>query len=178
MQLRKTEPFKTEGNTLSGYAVVYNTDSVEIYEGGRRFKEQIRSGAFDESIKNNDIKLYFNHDKSMPLARTKNGSLKVRSDEKGVWFEATLPDTSLARDVKELLNTGTLTGEMSFGFIDTDVDWKSRNEKIVKKGILREVSVVMDAAYQDTHSQLRSIHVNQDQEINNKRIQLIRRRTK
>lgn len=173
METRQSpNPVQSEGNRLSGYAILYNTDSVPLFERGRRFIETISRGAFDKSIANDDIKLYFNHDQSMPLARTDNGSLKLRSDDKGVWFEAELPNTTLGNDVKELLKRGTLTGEMSFGFVATKEDWVNKERKKVEEGKLYEVSVVVDAAYEQTHSQLRSIQ----QEINNKRIQLLRRR--
>jgi len=168
-----TEQFKTEGNTLSGYAIVYDVNSVRLTERGRTFTEQIARGAFDESITKDDIKLYYNHDASMPLARTDNGSLRLKSDQKGVYFEADLPNTTLGNDVKELLNRGTLTGEMSFGFVATEENWTSRDTKTVEKGKLYEVSIVVDAAYEQTSSQLRGI----TQEINNKRIKIIRRKT-
>jgi HK97 family phage prohead protease len=173
MEIRKVQETKREGNTLSGYAVLYNTDSVEIREMGRVFIEQIARGAFDESL-NDDIKLYFQHDTKMPLARTQNGSLRVKSDAKGLYFEADLPDTTLANDIKELMNRGILTGEMSFGFSADKINWRDKNFRTVEKGRLYEISVVVDAAYPDTHSQLRGIA----QEINQKRINLLRRKTK
>lgn len=168
------DKFKTEGNTLSGYAIVYNVDSVLITERGKTFIEQIQRGAFDESIAKDDIKLYFNHQSGMPLARTDNGSLRLKSDNKGVYFEADLPNTTLGNDVKELLNRGTLTGEMSFGFVPTEEKWTAKDRKTVERGSLYEVSIVVDAAYEQTSSQLRGIM----QEINQKRIDLFRRKTK
>jgi HK97 family phage prohead protease len=173
MEIRKVQETKREGNTLSGYAVLYNTDSVEIREMGKTFVEQIARGAFDESL-NEDIKLYFQHDTKMPLARTQNGSLRVKSDAKGLYFEADLPDTTLANDIKELMNRGILTGEMSFGFSADKINWRGSNFRTVEKGRLYEISVVVDAAYPETYSKLRGIA----QEINQKRINLLRRKTK
>ena len=170
---RASEQFKVDGSTLSGYAVVYNTSSNLIHERGKIFNETIARGAFDASL-NGDIKLYFNHDKKMPLARTSNKSLRIFNDEKGIRFEADLPNTTLGNDVKELLNRGTLTGEMSFGFFEQEEKWTNNRSKTVTRGALKELSIVVDAAYQSTHSQLRS----QNQEINNKRVQLSRRKTK
>jgi HK97 family phage prohead protease len=166
------EKLRTEGNTLTGYAIVYNVDSVLINERGKTFTEQIARGAF-ESIKDDDIKLYFNHQSGMPLARTENGSLRLKSDQKGVYFEADLPNTTLGNDVKELLNRGVLTGEMSFGFVPTEETWTAKDRKTVERGRLYEVSIVVDAAYEQTSSQLRGIM----QEINQKRINLLRRKT-
>lgn len=174
--IRKVSESKHDGKTLSGYAVLYNTDSVEIFEGGKRFIEQIARGAFDDSL-NEDIKLFYQHDSKMPMARTQNGSLRIKSDAKGLYFEADLPNTTLGNDVRELLNQGVLTGEMSFGFRADKINWQGTNRRTVEKGKISEISVVVDAAYPETHSQLRSIN-NNCQEINNKRIQLLRRKTK
>jgi HK97 family phage prohead protease len=173
MEIRKTKGEIRE-NKLSGYAVLFNTPSVLIREHGKEFVETIERGAFDISDKEDDIKLYFQHNSEMPLARTRNGSLILREDEKGIYFEAELPNTSLANDVKELYRTGVLSGEMSFGFSVTRDKWsKDYKKRTVEKGKLYEISIVVDAAYPDTSSQLRDI-----QEINNKRISNIRRRLK
>lgn len=163
------------GNTLTGYAILWDAESRTIHEQGRVFTERIARGAFDASIDNktDDIKLYYNHDSSMPLARTRNGSLRLESDEKGLRFEADLPETTLGNDVRELLRTGTLSGEMSFGFYVRDEVWtKDKKDRTITKGDLVEISVVVDAAYPQTYSQLRSVLT----EINSKRINSIRRR--
>ena len=60
-----------DGRNLSGYAAVYNQDSREIVEQGRKFVERIAPGAFNETLSSGgDVKLYYNHDTSMPLARS------------------------------------------------------------------------------------------------------------
>ena len=165
----------TDGNTLEGYAVLWNVRSNPIMEFGRRFTETISKGAF-RSLNSKDIKLYYNHDKSMPLARTQNGTLTLIEDEKGLKFRAELPNTTLGNDVKELLKVGTLTGEMSFGFIATRDKWnEKKDERTVTEAELFEISVVQDAAYPQTESQLRNQIL---KEITNKRINEIRRRTK
>lgn len=148
-----------DGNTLRGYAVLYNTDSRTIYEGGRVFTEQIQRGAFDRSLSaaDHDIKLYFNHDRHVPLARTRNGSLRLFEDSTGIRFEADLPNTTLGNDMKELLRVGTLSGEMSFGFSPTKESWSpDKKRHTVLEGRLSEVSIVTDAAYAGTSSELRS----------------------
>jgi HK97 family phage prohead protease len=176
MELRQSSnKVKQEGRTLSGYAILFNTESRTIHEMGRTFREQIQRGAFDiRQTEDHDVKLYFNHDTSMPLARQRNGSLRLFEDEKGIRFEADLPDTTLSNDIRELMNTGTLSGEMSFGFSVRKDKWEGKDKRTVEEGKLYEISVVTDAAYPKTHSQLRSVMA----EINNKRIQLLRRRTK
>lgn len=150
---------KLDGRTLAGYAAVYGQDSREIVEGGRKFIERIAPGAFNETLSTRaDVKLYYNHDASMPLARTRSGTLNLRSDRNGLAFEATLPDTTLGNDVRALLERGDLSGEMSFGFYVTEDSWnKDRTQRLVKKASLVEVSIVQDAAYPQTSSSLRSV---------------------
>lgn len=176
MEIRKSnENIHNSGKTLSGYAILYNTESRTLHEMGRTFKETIKRGAFDiNPTEDHDVKLYFNHDTSMPLARQRNGSLRLFEDAKGIRFEADLPDTTLANDIRELMNKGTLSGEMSFGFSVRKDRWEGTNKREVQEGKLYEISVVTDAAYPQTSSKLRSIM----SEINNKRINLIRRRIK
>lgn len=176
IEKRNTESQAYESdNMLTGYAILWDAESRSIFEQGRMFTERIARGAFDNSINSSvdDIKLYFQHDPYMPLARTRNGSLRLESDEKGLRFEADIPPTSLGEDVKILLRNGTLSGEMSFGFYVTDEVWsKDKKERTVTKGQLMEISIVTDAAYPQTYSEIRTVLT----EINNKRINSIRRR--
>lgn len=155
----ETEEQKLDGRTLAGYAAVYGQDSREIVEHGRAFVERIAPGAFNGTLSSGaDVKLLYNHDASMPLARTRSGTLKLRSDRSGLAFETTLPDTTLGNDVRALLARGDLSGEMSFGFFVEDESWNSkRTERLVKRAKLVEVSIVQDAAYPQTSSSLRSV---------------------
>ena len=148
-----------DGRTLAGYAAVYGQDSREIVEGGRKFTERIAPGAFNETLSSGaDVKLYYNHDASMPLARTRSKTLTLRSDRNGLAFSAELPDTTLGRDIKTLLERGDLSGEMSFGFFVNEDSWnKDRTQRLVKKASLVEVSIVQDAAYPQTSSSLRGV---------------------
>jgi HK97 family phage prohead protease len=148
-----------DGRTLAGYAAVYGQDSRTIVENGRQFTERIAPGAFNETLSTGaDVKLFYNHDTSMPLARTKSGTLTLKSDRNGLAFSAALPETTLGNDVRALIERGDLTGEMSFGFVVQQDSWnKDRTERLVKRAQLLEVSIVQDAAYPQTSSSLRSV---------------------
>ena len=150
-----------DGRTLAGYAAVYGQDSREIVEGGRTFTERIAPGAFNETLSSGaDVKLFYNHDASMPLARTRSGTLQLKSDRNGLAFTASLPDTTLGNDVRALIERGDLSGEMSVGFFVVEDSWsKDRSQRLVKKAQLVEVSIVQDAAYPQTSSSLRSVSV-------------------
>lgn len=144
-----------EGRTLTGIAAVYGQPSRTIQERGRSFTERIAPGAFGVV---GDVKLYYNHDASMPLARTQSGTLTLDSRADGLHYQATLPDTNLGRDVRELLTRGDLTGAMSFGFYVTKDSWNAdRSQRTVNAATLVEVSLVQDAAYPQTNSSLRHV---------------------
>lgn len=148
-----------EGRTLSGYAAVYGRESRELFELGKPFTERIAQGAFDATLAAGaDVKLYYNHDASMPLARTKSGTLSLRSDRDGLAFEATIPETTLGNDIVTLMRRGDLSGEMSFGFYVEKDEWnKTRTERLVTQARLVEISIVQDAAYPQTKSSLRCV---------------------
>ncbi len=150
-------PAKVEGRTLTGVAAVYGQPSRTLYEYGKSFIERIAPGAFGESIAG-DIKLLYNHQSVMPLARTRSSTLSLRDDTDGLHYSATLPDTTLGNDVRALLERGDLSGEMSFGFyVQRDAWNKDRSERTVHAAKLTEISLVVDAAYPQTTSSLRHV---------------------
>jgi HK97 family phage prohead protease len=150
---------KIEGRTLSGYAAVYGEQSREIVEHGRAFTERIAPGAFKSTLDaREDVKLLYNHDPSMPLARTRSGTLSLEDRSDGLHYAAVLPETTLGNDVRALLERGDLSGEMSFGFYVEKDEWNAkRTERTVQKARLVEISVVVDAAYPQTSSSLRHV---------------------
>ena len=98
---------------IRGMAVVYNRLSVDM--GG--FRERIMPGAFDAVLNRQrgrqDLVSYFNHDANIMLGRESSGTLKVWSDERGVWFEVTPPATRA--DILELVARKDVKGA-SFTF--------------------------------------------------------------
>lgn len=145
-----------DGRTLEGVAAVYGQRSRELREGGRVFTEVIAPGAFGDSVAG-DIKLFYNHEATMPLARTRSGTLRLTDRADGLHYSATLPETTLGNDVRALMERGDLSGEMSFGFYVMRDSWNAkRTERTVEAARLVEISIVVDAAYPQTSSQLRS----------------------
>jgi HK97 family phage prohead protease len=135
------------GMKFSGYAAVFNSASRDL--GG--FVEYIKPGAFARSLASrNKIMLLWNHDTSMPLASTRNGSLTLREDKRGLFVEATLPDTTLGRDIAAQVRSG-LTDSMSFGFQVKRDSWNATGDQRTLEDVaLFEVSLVTSEAYSAT----------------------------
>lgn len=141
--------------TLSGYAIVFGQPSKDL--GG--FKEVIDKGALDD-VDLSDVYLVNNHDLSQVLASTKAGTLKLDTDDKGLHFEAQLPDTTTANDTYENVKDGNISS-MSFSFVtskDGDEFTKDDQGNVIRtiKQVksLFDVSLVARPAYDDTNVQV------------------------
>jgi HK97 family phage major capsid protein len=142
----------TDGKHLTGYAVVFGKPSRDL--GG--FTEVIDPKAF-EGVDLSDIFLTNNHDMSQVLASTKAGTLKLTVDDKGLAFDATLPDTTVASDTAKNVEAGNISN-MSFTFInakDGDTFTRGDDGKVTRtiKAIksLIDVTLVAVPAYNDTN---------------------------
>lgn len=102
---------------LHGYAAVYNAVSDPIRTGkGVEFREVLRPGCFDESLKDgHNILALVSHDTSKILGSTRNRTLRLQVDDKGLRFELDPADTSYSRDVQALVDRGEIRG-CSFSF--------------------------------------------------------------
>ena len=135
------------GMRFSGYAAVFNQPSQDL--GG--FIEYVKPGAFARTLQSrNRMMLLWNHDTSAPLASTRNGSLTLREDARGLFVEATLPNTQLGRDIAELVRTGTIDA-MSFGFKVNRDSWNTAGDQRTLEDVsLFEISLVSYPAYEST----------------------------
>ena len=121
---------KDDGH-IEGHASVFNQEYV-LYDGESfRVVEIVKPGAFTRALKEKqDVRCHFNHDANQLLGRTAAGTLKLKQDEDGLYFDCTPPDTQLGRDVVTLVKRGDISGA-SFAFIAMAQTW--REEK--KNGI-------------------------------------------
>jgi len=145
---------------LQGYAALYNVRSKLLYNS---FYEVIDRGAFDEVLqsKDLDVVLNFNHDNSLVMGRTKNGTLTLSSDQTGLFFRAVLPDTSYANDVYKLVQRGDIF-QNSFAFMPSKDGYTTDRAEdghdlitVTKIDKLRDVSAVTFPAYAETSLQAR-----------------------
>jgi len=150
---------------VKGYAALFNTRSENLGFGDYAFYEEIRPGAFDNLSYENVVAL-FNHDYNLPLARHGVG-LDLGVDTRGLWYEFALPDTTLGRDLKELLGRGIIS-QSSFAFTvaEEGQEWAEHaaqggsvaTRTITRISALYDVSLVTCPAYADTSVALRSLH--------------------
>lgn len=140
---------------LTGYAAVYNRHSLPLREGGSQFREIILPGAFDKILRkrSSDVVALLNHDANLILGRTSSGTLELSSDEKGLRYTVTPPDTQVGRDTLELVRRRDLRGS-SFAFavdVGKGERWTSDEQGAVREirevSLLADVSVVLTPAY-------------------------------
>ncbi len=137
-----------DGMTFTGYAAVFNSPSEPL-----PFIERIAPGAFKRSLKaRNDIKLLWNHDTGSVLGSTRAGTLKLEEDAHGLRVTAMLPETTLGKDVRTLVQRGDVNA-MSFGFsVPANGDsWNAEGtERTLRSVRIHEVSIVAFPAYSQT----------------------------
>lgn len=154
------------GNKLVGYASVYN-DVGRVTGGGY---ERIAPGAFSKVLNDpkTDVLALMHHDRQKVLGRQSSGTVRLRENPEGLYFEIDLPDTSYANDLKNLVARGDIKG-MSFGYELGKSDWgRLRNGKYVET--VTEVSKMFDISptstptWEGTSVALRSNDILSDRE--------------
>lgn len=139
---------------IVGYAAVFNTLSNEMWG----FREKIAPGAFAESIAQDDIRAFWQHDTAQVLGRIKSGTLRLVEDDIGLQVRITPPDTQAGRDALVSIARGDVDA-MSFGFRTLDEDWEEKADGLIvrtlKKAKLYEVSPVTFPAYPATSAGVR-----------------------
>ncbi len=134
---------------VEGYATTFN-DQYTLYEG-RYYKvvEQIAPSAFDECDMS-DVIMQYDHEGRV-FARTRNGTLTLTIDSKGLLIRADLGGTDIGRQLYQEIQGG-YTDRMSFGFIvgadekvyteDRENDLETCLRTITKISKLYDVSAV------------------------------------
>ena len=152
--VRNIETREAEDGTMrmAGYAAVFNEASLPL-----PFIERIAPGAFSKTLQETpDVRLLANHE-GLPMARTKNGTMRLYEDETGLYFEAELANTQEARDLYTLVSRGDVD-QMSFAFRVIRQNWsKDRTERTLTEVSLADgdVSIVTYPAYPATSVEAR-----------------------
>ena len=157
MEIRSIGGVQAQGRKVTGYAAVFNRET-DLGE----FREQIAPGAFRRSLESRrNIRALYDHQTGAVLGTTQASTLELREDAHGLHFTLELPDTSVGRDVAELVKRGDVSG-CSFGFrVEPQGEkWEQRSGVALRTLLdvsLAEITLTADPAYADTEVALRSM---------------------
>jgi hypothetical protein len=113
LEIRKAE---SGAFVAVGHAATFN----EPYGVGD-FREQVAPGAFDESMKADEVKALWNHNADNVLGSKVAGTLALSTDERGLVSEITFPVSALRE--REAVERGDVS-QMSFGFFTQEDKWE------------------------------------------------------
>jgi len=156
MEKRASNEIRRTGRKLTGYAAKFNSPT-NLGE----FTETIQPGAFASALaadSSENIRAIYEHDSKSLLGRVGAGTLRLYEDEVGLAFELDLPNTSLGRDLEELVTRGDIAG-CSFGFISRAEDWSTKDGSPLRTLTdldLHEITITSQPAYASTSVQVRS----------------------
>ena len=146
---------KGEAPRIGGYAATFNREASIA----GMFREVIAPGAFTAALRRSDPVALFNHDTNLLLGRKSSWTLDVREDDRGLRYDVDLPNTTLGRDVHELVKRGDVAGS-SFAFTVKEEAWAFPKVGLPLRTILEvdklyDVSPVVHPAYEGTSVQAR-----------------------
>lgn len=169
----KTRNGLTDGepSKISGYAAVFNSKAVI----DPWMSEEIAPGAFAKAISSSDVRALFNHNWDNVLGRTNSGTLSLSEDDRGLYFEIDLPDTSTGKDLMKSIERGDIN-QCSFGFYPVEETWNYDTEPAHRTLVeveLFEISIVSLPAYDDTEVSL--VRKKEQQETIEKRKKILQK---
>lgn len=150
---------------IEGYAITFNSPATHGYT------EIISERALD-NCDMSDVPLKYNHEDShLIMARTRNNSLELKRDEKGLYIRAELLDTQSNIDIYKSIKAG-LIDKMSFAFTvrEDEYDYDTDTRKILDIDKLYDVSVVDIPFYDSTSVFARNVDNSDD--FNIRRVEL------
>lgn len=145
---------------VNGYAAIYYREGDEgsEYQLWDDLYERILPGAFDDAVKEDDVRALLNHDPNQLLARTGN-DLKLTADGNGLFYEFPIDENDPDHlRLAAKLERGDLTGS-SFGFAVRErrfVEYEEFDVVELVKVKLYDVSPATFPAYEGTSVGIRS----------------------
>jgi HK97 family phage prohead protease len=145
-EIRALEDNKDEKMIIEGYAAVFERETDLGW-----CKEILDKQAFSNCDMQDCVLKYNHNDNCLILARTRNKSLQLIVDDKGLKIRAELIDTTNNRDIYKMIKAGLLD-KMSFAFTVRRQEWNydTDTRRILEIDKLFDVSVVDIPAYDDT----------------------------
>jgi HK97 family phage prohead protease len=152
---------ETKGRTVRGYAAVYDSPWNQDLIEQMGYVEKIARGAFRKALgRAGNVPLLVQHERRDMLATTRNKSLRLKDEAKGLYFEADLPNTSLGNDVLEQIKRGDIWG-MSYGMASdpqTDSTYTQNPPQRTIHNVQRllDVTLTYEPSYEAATVELRS----------------------
>lgn len=141
---------------IAGYAALFNSETVIAGE----FREALAPGCFRRTLSDRpDVVMLLNHDSGRVLGRVSAGTLALREDGTGLWFDLT-PDTTTPSGQEAIGNVRRKDVRgCSFGFRVRAERWEHGGNRLPLRIILDadlvEVTLTAFPAYGDTSASLR-----------------------
>lgn len=159
-----------EGLLVKGYVNETNSWSQDLVGKPKtlrsrklvKWKERVLPGVFNEALSRAPkVDFLAEHKKEKILASTKNDSLQLIEDDRGLYMEARISETSWGRDYFTLITDRLIEG-MSFGMKVLEDKWYYIGNEL-RRDILKidiyEISAVKNPAYPVTTLESRGIDV-------------------
>lgn len=149
-QFKTREESETGDLILSGYFIKFD-EVTELWPG---YFEVIKREGVEKAIQNADIRALFNHDDSLVLGRTGNGTVTLGVDDIGLFGDIIInKEDPQAIGAYARVQRGDVVG-CSFGFIPIKIDTEERADGSYLDTILEleifEVSPCTFPAYPQT----------------------------
>lgn len=140
---------KGKNLVLRGYPILFNTET-KIYDF---WYGEIRETILPTALEGTDLTnvyLVTGHNIEPDKVLGRNGvNMRMEVDETGLFFECNLPNTQLARDIYNLIESGIVDG-MSFGFTCSDeVNSETMTRTITHIDELFEITITPFPAYKE-----------------------------
>lgn len=177
IQTRGAEEADGAARYVEGYAARFNSPTVLFELDGTEYWEVIAPGAFDGADME-DVIFNYNHTGNV-IARTRNGTLELTTDEEGLRIRARVDGTEAGRQLYEEISGGYVD-RMSFAFTIQEESYDSAEHlwTIQKVKRLYDVSAVDIPAYDDTSIAARRAAVEDSQRARQAALALDKRKLK
>lgn len=147
---------------IEGYFAVFEQET-ELWPG---CFEKIARGAFDNSLRDNDLRCLFNHESGFVLGRSMSQTLELKADDHGLWGRVKVNSNDRqAMDVYARVERGDISG-CSFGFDPVSEEYEERVDGwhwTIKEADVKEISICTFPAYPQTEIQARQKDFEQSQ---------------
>jgi HK97 family phage prohead protease len=130
---------------VNGYATTFNEPYTLYEDEDMVFMEQVDRNAFDNADMS-DVIMQYDH-RGRVFARTRNNTLDLRTDAKGLFVSANLGGTEIGKQLYEEIRGG-YTDKMSFAFTVSgeNLDRRTENNRRIYLRTITQIKKVFDVS--------------------------------